>query len=212
MDTAFGVFGGFSGADTEWSTFLNPTTLPNLSNLAFIYDIYEWVDAHSFERALNLIAPQIETFVFVEGCMDTVPALDDCWMHFDRIKHLWLHVWDDNYFKFLDSLHRLPAPSLVTLEVVEPAPDDEHVGLDVAIGWLRDTLDEAPPSLSSLKTVRFRGWSEENVNFTGDDDDEDALIAYKNNLDRVRELLGQEGALEIMSGRPKQWEDWIDWW
>lgn len=194
---------------TDWTAFLNPTTFPNLSSLWLMADKAHTIDAVSFERALVLVAPQLESFVFAEGNVDPWPNFRDAWRELYRVACLSLHVWRDNYCDILDALHELPSPSLLSLEFVAPAERSEGVDLFEAIEKLKEVLEASSPSLSSLKAVVSRGWSEKESATLWDDEEE--VTIYKQNSLGVQRLLGEDALFENLEERPVRWEEWIEW-
>lgn len=197
----------FSFLDS-WTPFVNPTVFPKLSQLSLVGDALEDFDGDSFCDALASVAPQLATFTFVAGRMESVPELNLIWDRFKRLKRLSLCLWGADFFNFIFALKQLPSPSLITLQIVTHQGIDHQLTLYDTVDCLRSLLWRSPVPFSSLKTVSLRGWLWEDFDIMKEQEEE--LVGQEDA--QISAFLETDERLQLVEEEFEDWERQINWW
>lgn len=138
----------------DWSPLFHPQVLSGLKHLSITADDIEMGEFSMFDQPVAWVAPQLESFVYVQGAYNNAPNLDEIWYRFSSLKRLHLHVTDWLEFDMLDTL---PVKSLDWLSFGNNSVD--NMMMDAKCQYISELLDEVRVEPFDCKAIGLLGWS-----------------------------------------------------
>lgn len=173
--------------ECSWTSLLNPSTVPALLHLIIVTSDHGGGNSESFVEALGSIAPQLESFAFVDYVLMSPPILSTLWTKLFKLKHLYLSIWRDVFTDVLSDLETLVSPSLSSLAFGANDTDDSIV---MIANSCQKLLQNSSTFLPAFETLSLFGWSINDFANDDDEEDEEAREQAHRNLQKLMESRG----------------------